>query len=256
MTTRTTLSHEERALYSWQIDLPFLGENGQLRLRNATALVSRIGGVGGSIVLQLAAAGIGRLILVHGGDLELSDLNRQILMRYAGLGAPRIDSARKTLAEFNPHVAVETVDSHIDESNVADLVAQADIVFDAAPRFRERFLLNRESIRRGIPLLDAAVFGMEAQLFTVLPGGAPCLACLYPEDPVHWNRRFPVLGAVASLIASVAAIEGVKILTGHPPAAPGALLYTDTMTMEWRRIPIAARKDCPICGNCPEANLG
>ncbi|HUF64198.1 MAG TPA: HesA/MoeB/ThiF family protein [Verrucomicrobiales bacterium] len=255
MTTRTTLSDEERALYSWQIDLPFFGEAGQLRLRNATALVSRIGGLGGSIAFQLAAAGIGRLLLVHGGNLELSDLNRQILMRYAGLGAPRVASARTTLAEFNPHIEVETVNSHIDEANVAALVSQANIVFGAAPRFRERFLLNRECVLRGIPLLDAAVFGMEGQLFTVLPGGAPCLACLYPEDPVHWNRRFPVLGAVASLIASVAAIEGVKILTGHPPAAPGVLLYTGAMTMEWRRIPITARPDCPVCGKRPEPDL-
>jgi molybdopterin/thiamine biosynthesis adenylyltransferase len=74
------LDEAERGRYTWQMWVPDFGESGQRRLKGATVLVSRIGGVGGTAALQLAAAGIGKLILAHGGDLRLNDLNRQLLM--------------------------------------------------------------------------------------------------------------------------------------------------------------------------------
>ena len=52
------LSEEDRAVYDWQLDVPGLGEAGQEKLRKTTALVSRIGGLGGPVALALAAAGI------------------------------------------------------------------------------------------------------------------------------------------------------------------------------------------------------
>ena len=191
------------------MDIPGFGQEGQIKLRNTTALVSRIGGLGGTIALQLAAAGIGKLILAHGGNLQPSDLNRQILMRHGSLGQPRIESARETLQAFNPHITVETVNANINEENAEELVGSADIVFDAAPRFNERFLMNQQCVRQRKALIDAAMFNMEGQVLTIVPGLTPCLACLYPEEPPHWNRRFPVLGAVSSLIANIAVVQGI-----------------------------------------------
>ena len=80
-----TLSDHDRAIYEWQLDVPGLGEEGQVALRGATALVSRVGGLGGPLCFSLAAAGIGKLVIAHGGDLRLDDLNRQILMSYEGV---------------------------------------------------------------------------------------------------------------------------------------------------------------------------
>ena len=136
------LSDRDREIYEWQLDVPGLGEQGQSKLRNTTALVSRIGGLGGPLAFSLAAAGIGKLILVHGGDLRPDDLNRQILMRHEYLGKARVDAAAETLKAFNPHIEVETAAENFNEDNAAGLVGRADIVFDAAPLFEERFLLN------------------------------------------------------------------------------------------------------------------
>ncbi len=243
------LTNDEKAIYEWQMTVPGFGEEGQRRLRNSAALVSRVGGLGGPVAQELAAAGVGRLVLAHGGCLKPSDLNRQILMTHDWLGKPRVECAARRLRELNPYVEVEAVPENVNESNVAALVSKVDIVFDCAPLFSERFLMNRECVRQGKPLIDSAVFSMEGRVITIIPGQTACLACLYPEDPPHWKRQFPVFGAVAALAGCIAAMEGIKLLSGMGASPAGQMLFYDTTEMVFRRIPLARRSDCPVCGH-------
>ncbi|MCB1234623.1 MAG: HesA/MoeB/ThiF family protein [Verrucomicrobiae bacterium] len=238
----------DRSIYEWQLDLPGFGEAGQERLRNATALVSRVGGLGGPLALSLAAAGIGKLVLAHAGDLRLDDLNRQILMRHDGVGKPRVESLKATLRAFNPHIEVEAIPENVAESNAASLVGRADIVFGAAPLFEERFLLNRECVRQRKPLIDCAMYGLEGQVIPIVPGETPCLACLYPEVPEHWRRRFPVMGAVSALAANIGAMEGLKLLAGFGEVNLNRLLYFDTAAMRFQTVKIRRDPGCSVCG--------
>ena len=242
------LSELDRAIYEWQLDVPGFGESGQRKVRSATALVSRIGGLGGPLAFQLAAAGIGKLILAHGGNLRQDDLNRQILMCWDGLDKPRVESAAKTLATFNPNVEVEIVNANVSEGNAADLVARADVVFDCAPLFEERFLMNRECIGQGKPLIDCAMYNLEGHVFPIVAGRTPCLACLFPETPPHWKRRFPVIGAVSALVANVGVMEGLKLLAGFGESNIGKMIHLDSSSMEMRKIKVKRRPDCSGCG--------
>ncbi len=109
------LSEEDRAIYEWQMWVPDFGEEGQKRLKQSSVLISRVGGLGGLVAYELAAAGIGKLILAHAGAIKPSDLNRQLLMTYAGLGTSRVESAKRRLLELNPHLEVVTVDENVHE---------------------------------------------------------------------------------------------------------------------------------------------
>lgn len=238
---------EERQIYSWQRDVPGLGDAGQRRLKAATVLVSRVGGVGGLAAAQLAAAGVGRLILAHAGPLRADDLNRQLLMSHAGLGASRVEQAAARLRACNPYVAVEAVAENLDEANAARLVGAADLVVSCAPLFAERLTMNREAVRQGKPLVDCAMYELEAQLTAVLPGRTPCLACLYPEVPPAWRRRFPVLGAVAGTVGCLGALEAIKLLTGLGESIAGRVLLCDLRDLTFRRLTIHRRADCPVC---------
>lgn len=244
----TELSDRDRAFYEWQLDVPGFGAAGQQKLRNATALVSRIGGLGGPLAFSLAAAGIGKLILVHGGDLKPSDLNRQILMHHGALDGSRVEAARETLQRFNPHIEIEVVGENFTEENASDLVQRADIVFDCAPLFEERFLMNRECVRQSKPLIDCAMYNLEGQVIPIVPGQTGCLACLYPEVPSHWRRRFPVIGAVSALIANIGALEGIKLLSGMPGVNLNQMIYFDASTMQSRKIALKKNPDCKVCG--------
>lgn len=242
------LTAEERQRYQWQLWIPDFGEEGQRRLKAATVLVSRIGGVGGTAALQLAAAGVGKLILAHGGELRLNDLNRQLLMSTPGLGQRRVDLAIARLREFNPHVEIETVAENISETNAAELVSRCDLVVSAAPLFTERLLMNREAVRQRKPLVDSAMYDLEGRLTTIVPGQTPCLACIYPELPVNWKREFPVIAPVSSTVGSLAAMEAIKVLARLSDPLLGRMLILDLRAMSFQTVPIPRSVDCPICG--------
>lgn len=246
--SRPNLSDAEQARYQWQMWTPDIGESGQEKLKSTSVLVSRIGGVGGTVAYYLAAAGIGRLVLAHAGNIKPSDLNRQLLMTTDGLGSSRVESARKRLMELNPHVEVETVGENVSTANVDRLVDSVDVVVDAAPLFRERFAMNDAAIKLGKPLVEAAMYDFDAQLTTVLPDETPCLRCLYPDEPEQWRREFPVFGAVSGAVASLAAVETIKLVTGVGDLLAGRMLRMNLRTMEFRVVPVDRDPECPGCG--------
>jgi len=242
------LSPEDRALADWQLPVDGFGEQGQRRLKGASVLVSRVGGLGGNVALQLAAAGIGRLVLAHGGVLRESDLNRQILMSHAGLGRPRISAAADRLRALNPRLAVHAIPENVSAANVRSLVAEADLVVDCAPLFEERYLLNRECVAQRKPMVECAVYGLELYVTLLVPGETPCLRCLYPEPSSTWTRRFPVFGAVAATAGGLAAMEAIQCLAGMGPGLRGRLFTMDLRRHSVKTVRIRRVPGCPDCG--------
>jgi molybdopterin/thiamine biosynthesis adenylyltransferase len=243
------LSDAERSRYEWQIWVDGFGEECQRKLKRSSVLVSRCGGVGGLIAYQLAAAGIGRLVLAHAGQLKRSDLNRQLLMRDSWIGKPRVDCAAERLRELNPQIIVEAVPENISDDNAERLVASVDIIADGAPLFEERFAMNRQAVRQRKPLVECAVFEMEAQITSIVPGQTPCLECLCLEKPAHWKRQFPVIGAVSGMIGCLGAMEVIKLLTGLGEPLLGRLLVCDLRSMSFRSLKIKPDPHCSLCGN-------
>ncbi len=247
------LTDEERSVYEWQIWSPGFGETGQQKLRDASVLVSRIGGLGSVVAYQLAAAGIGRLVLAHAGNIKPSDLNRQLLMTHAGLATPRVESAQRRLKELNPRLEILPVGENLSEENAERLVDEVDLVVDCAPMFPERFAMNRQCVAQRKPLVECAMYDLEGQVTTILPGVTPCLACLYPEDPPAWRREFPVFGAVSGTIGCLGAMEAVKVLSGLGEPLAGTLLTCDLRDMTFRRRRLLKRENCTTCGSTPDS---
>jgi molybdopterin/thiamine biosynthesis adenylyltransferase len=243
------LTAEERAIYEWQMWVPDFGEQGQKILKQATVLVSRCGGIGGTAAYYLAAAGVGKLVLAHGGNLRPSDLQRQILMTYDWLGKPRVECAARRLKQLTPNIRIDMVPENINDANAQGLVAKADAVVDCAPLFHERYLMNREAVRQNKPLVECAMYELESQITTILPGKTPCLACLYPSNPPTWKREFPVFGAVAGMAGAIGAMEVIKVLTGVGEPLTGRMLLTNLRDMTFRTVKITRNEQCAVCGN-------
>jgi molybdopterin/thiamine biosynthesis adenylyltransferase len=243
-----SLTAEERAIYEWQMWVPGMGEEGQLKLKNARVLVSRVGGLGGLVALELAAAGIGKLILAHGGVLQPSDLNRQLLQTHDHIGKLRIDSIVRRLKDLNPRCDIIGVPENVSEANADALVEQADIVVDAAPMFQERLALNAAAFRVGKPMVECAMHTLEASVTTFVPGKTGCLACYIPEVPPTWKRQFPVFGAVSGAAACIGAMEVIKLITGIGTTLQGELLSMNLETMQFRKVRLPKREDCAVCG--------
>lgn len=243
-----SLTAEERAIYEWQMWVPGVGEEGQLKLKNASVLVSRVGGLGGLVALELAAAGVGKLVLAHGGVLQPSDLNRQLLQTHDHIGKLRIDSIVRRLQDLNPRCEIIGVPENASEANADALVAQADIVVDAAPMFQERLSLNAAAFRAGKPLVECAMHTLDASVTTFVPGKTGCLSCYIPEVPSTWKRQFPVFGAVSGTAACIGAMEVIKLITGIGTTLQGELLSMNLESMQFRKVRLPRRDDCSVCG--------
>lgn len=249
MTTIKHLNDEERAIWEWQMWVRDFGEVGQEKLKNASVLISRCGGVGGTVAYQLAAAGVGRLIIAHQGNIKPSDLNRQLLMTHDALGTSRIESVENRLKQLNPRLDIVGVNENVNENNVVSLVKQADVVVDCAPLFEERFLLNDNAIRLSKPMVECAMYDLQGQMSTILPGKTACLRCLYPRFPSEWKREFPVFGAVAGTVGSMAAMETIKIIAGLGELLTNRLLIFDLRDFSFRTIDTQRDPQCVCCGS-------
>ncbi len=210
--------------YSRQI--PMLGMSGQMRLAESSVAVVGLGGLGSLISYYLAAAGVGRLVLVDGERVEKSNLNRQILYDSSDIGLPKAYLAAKRLRSLNPLVDYEPVASMVSRSNVEDVVGDVDVIVDALDDWRARLVLDEYSMKSGKPLVHGAVDGFYGQVTTIIPGRTSCLACIAPRRIEARGCR-SALGAVVGIVASLEALEVVKLLTGKGEPAANRLIVVD-----------------------------
>lgn len=243
------LTKDDIERYRRQLMLDGFTPDHQRKLKNSTALIAGIGGLGGTAALYLAVAGIGRMILAHAGNLTISNMNRQILMKEDWIGKSRVIQGMKSIAEINPGVKVEVYDERTSETNVDKLLSGADIALSARPNFRERRVLNDACVRKGTTMVEAAMNGMEGYLFNIIPEVTPCLNCLYPADDPGWQELgFPVLGAVSGLLGCIMSIEAIKLLTGYGKPLMSRMLVFNSFDMEFRKHEIRRDPGCEVCG--------
>lgn len=228
--------------------LKLLGEEGQHALRKACVFVAGVGGLGGTAALYLAAAGIGKLVLAHEGVIAAPDLNRQILMDTERLGEERIETAVLRLRKLNPEVEIEGYNSRIDDT-ARPWVEAADVVIDARYDFPERYALNRLCVEAGKPMIEAAMYGFEISLTTILPGVTPCLECIYPDREADWEPLgFPVLGATSGIAGCLAALEAVKWITRVGTAYAGIMHRFSTIDFACYSVHLTRNPNCACCG--------
>ncbi|BBL68339.1 HesA/MoeB/ThiF family protein [Methanoculleus chikugoensis] len=238
------LTERERERYARQILL--FGEEGQERLKKAKVFIAGAGGLGCPIALYLAVAGVGDIRLVDRDTVERTNLNRQVLHWERDLGTPKAGSAEAKLREANPDIRVEALAATIDEANVRDLVGEADLIVDAMDNFPTRYLLNREALRSGVPLLHGAIRGFDGQATTIIPGRTACLECLFPEAPPA--EVFPVIGTTPGIIGLIQANEAIKYITGTGDLLLDRLLIWDGRSTTLETYAVERRPDCPVCG--------
>lgn len=240
------MSAEEWRRYARQIGPGVLSRAGQQRLRSKSALITRAGGVGGPAALGLVMAGIGRVVIAHGGSMIVEDLNRQLLGDESVVGSPRAPAFAAALRSMNRHVEIVSIDHEPNSAEAEHLVREVDVVLTCAPTFGERLRLNRAAVKAGVPLVDAAQWGLQSTLVSVDPGRSACLQCLYPEEP-PFEEFFPVVGALANAVGSLAATEAIKILSGTGAPLFGKMLLLDMFNGSSRVVSHPRRQDCPIC---------
>lgn len=240
--------------YSRHILLDQFGIEGQERLLAASVLVVGAGGLGSPVALYLASAGVGKITLADGDQVDLTNLQRQILHTSQRIGQSKAVSGRTALREINPEVEVETVNRRLAGEELATLVATADLVVDCCDNFATRHAINRSCVRHRRPLVSGAAIQFAGQLavFDSRRPHTPCYNCLFPEGDEAEETRCAVMGVFAPLtgiIGAMQAAEALKLLTGAGEAAVGRLWLFDALSTEWRCVRFRPDPDCQVCAH-------
>lgn len=241
------------ARYSRNIVLREVGVNGQQLLRDSTALIIGVGGLGSAAALYLAGAGLGRLLLSDRDRVDTSNLQRQILFRSADVGRAKLDAAADTLRALNAECEIECLPGPLEGTALASAVRSADIVLDCSDNFPTRSALNAACVAARKPLVSGAAIRFEGQLalFDSARGSA-CYACLYPDtgEAQETCEEAGVLGPSVGVVGSLQALVAIKRLLGIGDDA-GRLHLWDALHLSWRSLNIPKDPHCPVCGNPP-----
>jgi adenylyltransferase/sulfurtransferase len=178
--------------------------------------------------------------------VALSNLNRQFLHTEQRMHTNKAISARDTLSTINSEITVDPVSERITAENVDDLVQDSQVIVDCVDDFATRMALNRCSVRKGIPLVHGAIWGMEGRATLFHPPQTPCFACMFSTAPPEGD--VPVLGAVPSVIGSLQALETIKYLTGTGTLLKGRMIILDGGAMEFQELKLEKNPQCPACG--------
>jgi len=234
--------------YNRNILIEKISEEGQLRLLDSKVLVAGAGGLGSTVIANLASVGIGHLGIVDNDVLELTNLNRQYIHKYENIGKVKVDSAKNWINEFNPDIDVKTYQLRLDEENYQEIVKDYDLIIDCFDSYKSKFLLNKIAVATGKTLIHGGVTEFFGQVITVVPHETACLACVLPDYDVNAYTVKGVLSPSVTTIASIQSQEAVKILLGIGEPLANKLLSYNGLEMNFKKINIAKNSKCPICG--------
>ena len=237
------LTKEELKRYQRQILL--FGEEGQEKLKGAKVFIAGAGGLGSSISIYLAVAGIGKITIADHDTVALSNLNRQILHRDSEIGKNKADSAREKLTRMNPNIEVVVTLPTIEPGNADKLVGDADLIVDAMDNFPTRYLLNKAALTKNVPLFFGAVNGFYGQTTTIIPGKTACLRCIFPAPPP--SEVFPVVGATPGIIGCIQATEVIKYIVGLGSLLENRLLIWDGLQATADEVLLKRNPECEDC---------
>lgn len=245
------LSDSEMLRYSRQISIKAMDFEGQEKLKLAKVLVIGAGGLGCAATQYLAVAGIGQMTLVDFDTVEISNLQRQVLHQDKNVGQAKVDSAKQTLTELNPHIQIETINAVLDDPEIDELVAKHSIVLDCTDNVAVREQLNKSCFSHKIPLVSAAAIRMEGTV-TVFDYQAehPCYHCfskLFGEQHLTCVES-GILAPVVGMIGCLQAVEAIKVIANMGKPLAGRILMIDAMTMEFREMKLGKQVNCKICG--------
>lgn len=251
------MNDQQLLRYGRHILLDEIGIEGQQRLLDSHALIIGLGGLGSPVSLYLAAGGVGRLTLCDHDTVDISNLQRQIVHRTSSVGQSKVASAQGVLNEINPEVECIALPVRADESQLNELVAQADVVLDCSDNFATRYAVNRTCIAQCKPLVSGAAIQFSGQVAvfdhrrdSASGAGAACYNCLFPEDSQAAELRCATTGVFAPLVGivgSLQAAEALKLLAGIECGLSGKLLTIDALDMRIVRSNLSRDESCCAC---------
>ena len=251
------------ARYARQVIYPGIGESGQRALLAAHVTLIGVGATGSVLANHLARAGVGHLRLVDRDFVELNNLQRQLVYDEDDVAQvlPKAVAIARKLRRINSTIAIDDLVADVNATNIAGLIADADVVLDGTDNFATRYLINDACVKSGKPWVYSGVLATYGMSMTIRPGITPCLRCVMGELPapgtVPTCDTAGIIGPIVTLLGSVAAAEAIKLIlaaadpapAGTPPELNTGMIHIDLWDHTYEKFDLGGpRPDCPACG--------
>lgn len=256
--------------YKRNIAINSVGIEGQENLLKSRILVAGAGGLGSGVISSFVSAGIGTLGIIDYDTVAISNLNRQFLYPEDSIGRAKTELAQEWVKKYSPNTKVKTYKLRIDESlflkkpsdeeilccasqglaaqSNVDFFQDYDIVIDCFDSYKSKFALNKICVEKGLPLIHGGVGEFSGQVFTIIPRKTACLNCLFSPSDAEAETSKGILSPTVNLIASIQAMEAIKLILNFDDLLTDTLLTYDGITQDFRKISLQKKKDCSICG--------
>lgn len=251
----SNFTEEQIRRYSRHIILPEVGGKGQKKILEAKVLIIGAGGLGSPIGLYLAAAGIGRIGIIDGDVVDLSNLQRQVFHHTTDLGVPKVESAKAKMIAINPDIEVTTYNERLSSKNIMAIFSEYDIIADGTDNFPTKFLINDAAVFANKPLVHGGILRFDGQVMTIIPNQSTCYRCIFHNPPpaglVPSCQEAGVLGALAGVIGTIQATEVLKLAVGKGRLLSNRLLTYNALRSKFREVKLHRNPKCAVCGEKP-----
>lgn len=226
------MNNYKQEKYSRQTILEEIGSTGQSKIGESSVLVIGAGGLGCPCLQSLVAGGVGKIGIVDGDTVALSNLHRQILFSEKDLGQFKAEIAAKKVLELNPEVKVSHHNQFLDEVSANELIPEYDVIIDCSDNFECRYLINDYCIIHHKPFISGALYKYEGQVSVFNYANGPTYRCLFPDSKSlgFGCNNTGVLGATTAIIGNMMAMEVIKVILNHRAVLSGKLLIYHSLT--------------------------
>ena len=218
-----------------------IGDAGQTKLLNSRVLVCGCGGLGSTVIMNLAGLGIGTIGLVDDDVVEITNLNRQFI--HKNIGEDKVISAKNRILEYNPEISVNTYRIRLDDNNYETIIKDYDLIVDCFDSYESKFLLNDLAVKTGKTLIHGGISEFFGQV-TVIKPSTPCLRCIFPDIDTKKDFSKGILSPAVSTIASIEAMEAVKQILNIGEPLENILLTYNALTNDFKKLKITKNTAC------------
>jgi len=234
MADQILLSSSERRRYSRHIIIPGIGEEGQLKLKNASVLVIGAGGLGCPVLQYLTAAGAGNIGLMDFDKVSESNLPRQILYRADDIGKLKTIISKQRLNNLNNHVNIQILNIKFDRNNALKIVSEYDIIVDATDNYENRYTINDACVITGKPMVHGAIYKFEGQVSVFNYNNGPTYRCFNPDNKKEFRNPVPsetgMINVLPGITGTYMANEVIKIILKKGKILSGEVLIFNILT--------------------------
>jgi molybdopterin/thiamine biosynthesis adenylyltransferase len=233
--------------YNRNIIIDEIKLEGQEKLLNSKVLVAGAGGLGSTVISNMASLGIGNIGIVDNDTVELSNLNRQYIHKFENIGKIKVNSSKDWINCFNPDINVKTYPIRLNLDNCEEIFKDYDLVIDCFDSFASKFVLNEACHKYNKPLIHGGVSEFYGQVMVILPQKTACLNCIFQGANKNANVIKGVISPSVSMIASIQSMEAVKYILGIGNLLTDCFLSFNGLNHQYKRISVPRNPKCEIC---------